>query len=475
MIQQKYVLNMVPGGSPVRVHVSQYDEDSRELVFGLYSGSGSGPAFTVPDGAVVTCDGTKPDGKGFSVLADHNGDTVTVTVTKQMTAVCGETRCQLTVNKDGAVLGSANFVLIAERGALDADADMSESEYSVFEDLRNQTATNAQIAQAAADEINAAQDELAAAITAAGTAKSGLETATQDAGAANTRLNTATSAANTAHGNLQEATTAALAANDALVQPTADAQVAKTALDAANQTAQDNLAALQDADAMAQKIPLVQGAAAGNVPLLNADGSLQDSGKPLTPAGIGSAPAGYGLGEQTGKIINDPNTVILPGFYGLNGGNSINVPEDAYAYIRYGTLLVERRYNYIAQTAEYNGYRVHRYSIDSGGTWGDWEWENPPMAPGVEYRTTERYDGKVIYTRLLNIGKKADGKTLSIDGYNYVRYSATWGNNPLPLNDGSASFYFYIEVNGAGNYVKMHTSGIGESDAETYLQLWFTK
>ncbi len=158
MIQQKYVLNMVPGGSPVRVHVSQYDEDSRELVFWLYSGSGSGPAFTVPDGAVVTCDGTKPDGKGFSVLADHNGDTVTVTVTKQMTAVGGETRCQLTVNKDGAVLGSANFVLIAERGALDADADMSASEYSVFEDLRNQTATNAQIAQAAADEINAIND-----------------------------------------------------------------------------------------------------------------------------------------------------------------------------------------------------------------------------------------------------------------------------------------------------------------------------
>lgn len=292
MIQQKYVLNMVPGGSPVRVNVSQYDEDSRELVFGLYSGSGSGPAFTVPDGAVVTCDGTKPDGKGFSVLAAHDGDTVTVTVTKQMTAVSGETRCQLTVNKDGAVLGSANFVLIVERGALDTDADMSESEYSVLEDLRNQTVTNAQIAQAAANEINAAQDELAAAITAAGTAKSGLETATQDAGAANTSLTTATSAANTARGNLQEATTAALEANDALAQPTADAQAAKTSLDAANQTAQDNLDALQDADAMAQKIPLVQGAAAGNVPLLNADGSLKDSGKPLTPAGIGAAPAG---------------------------------------------------------------------------------------------------------------------------------------------------------------------------------------
>lgn len=32
------------------------------------------------------------------------------------------------------------------------------------------------------------------------------------------------------------------------------------------------------------------------------------------------------------------------------------------------------------------------------------EWVNPPMALGVEYRTTERYNGKPVYCKLMNCG-----------------------------------------------------------------------
>lgn len=32
------------------------------------------------------------------------------------------------------------------------------------------------------------------------------------------------------------------------------------------------------------------------------------------------------------------------------------------------------------------------------------EWLNPPMIPGVEYRTTERYLGEVVYTKLVQFG-----------------------------------------------------------------------
>ena len=38
------------------------------------------------------------------------------------------------------------------------------------------------------------------------------------------------------------------------------------------------------------------------------------------------------------------------------------------------------------------------------GVWGEWEWEKPPMVAGVEYRTTERYLGKVVYTKLVQFG-----------------------------------------------------------------------
>lgn len=35
------------------------------------------------------------------------------------------------------------------------------------------------------------------------------------------------------------------------------------------------------------------------------------------------------------------------------------------------------------------------------GVWMGWEYENPPMVSGVEYRTTERYNGKAVYVKLV--------------------------------------------------------------------------
>ena len=35
---------------------------------------------------------------------------------------------------------------------------------------------------------------------------------------------------------------------------------------------------------------------------------------------------------------------------------------------------------------------------------GVMEWVNPPMIPGVEYRTTERWNGKPVYATLLDFG-----------------------------------------------------------------------
>lgn len=41
------------------------------------------------------------------------------------------------------------------------------------------------------------------------------------------------------------------------------------------------------------------------------------------------------------------------------------------------------------------------------GTMQDWEWENPPMEPGVEYRTTERYNRKVVYRKSVVVDLEA--------------------------------------------------------------------
>lgn len=39
-----------------------------------------------------------------------------------------------------------------------------------------------------------------------------------------------------------------------------------------------------------------------------------------------------------------------------------------------------------------------------------WEWENPPMHLGIEYRTTERRNGKVVYAKRISLGTVAAGE-----------------------------------------------------------------
>ena len=133
MLTRTYELDMVPGGIPLSIHLSQYDSDVT-LVFQLYASQG---VLDIPS-ANVTAEirGTKLDGNGISaaaVFAYANGiPTVTVQVTKQMTAIAGKNNFELvlTASSGGSEfdLPSANFYLDIERAALDYDTLASRSE-----------------------------------------------------------------------------------------------------------------------------------------------------------------------------------------------------------------------------------------------------------------------------------------------------------------------------------------------------------
>lgn len=157
MITQTYTLSLQPGGAPLRIPCVQRDANSRDISFDLTSG---GVAFSPPDGAVVTIDGTKPDGKSFSHTGTISGNTVTVTLTQQMTAVAGDVPCQLTIAIGTAVLGTARFILAVSEAAIPTAPDLSTSDMSVFETLKNSAAqsaiTAAEQAAAAANSATAA-------------------------------------------------------------------------------------------------------------------------------------------------------------------------------------------------------------------------------------------------------------------------------------------------------------------------------
>lgn len=125
MITQTINLSMVPGVVCPAIHVSQYDNDSGELIFNLYTASG---AFSIPGSSAVVINGTKPDGYGFSYSATYSGNVVTADLTQQMTAVVGEVKCELRITKGSDVIGTQNFTLVVEPAALDNNTVISDSD-----------------------------------------------------------------------------------------------------------------------------------------------------------------------------------------------------------------------------------------------------------------------------------------------------------------------------------------------------------
>ena len=114
-----------------------------------------------------------------------------------------------------------------------------------------------------------------------------------------------------------------------------------------------------------------------------------------------AAPAGYGLGKGQPEIANDANDATKSGWYLLEPGAANSPNSIYYAVVRADSLdsrsLVQTAYS----LDNYFSKLVRRKHFN---TWGQWEWENPPMALGVEYRTTERWNGKAVYTKLIDLG-----------------------------------------------------------------------
>ena len=116
----------------------------------------------------------------------------------------------------------------------------------------------------------------------------------------------------------------------------------------------------------------------------------------VTAAQVGAAPAGYGLGTIS-EMVDNPDNVTKTGFYQFADGTITGSLVNWY--------LIHQSHNetgYMHETAFHvvDGKRIERHKAN--GTWGEWEWDNPPMRPGVEYRTTERWNGEVKYKKLLS-------------------------------------------------------------------------
>ena len=133
---------------------------------------------------------------------------------------------------------------------------------------------------------------------------------------------------------------------------------------------------------------------------------------------VGAAPAGFGLGVNSYTVItaNEIDGLNKTGIYWYLDDN-VSIYEDGWNSGKKGWLIHIQGdsnnvlgsyqkfipYNPVMQVETGGNYcALERRRSDTG--WKPWEWPNPPMMIGVEYRTTERYMGKPVYAKCVYLG-----------------------------------------------------------------------
>lgn len=154
------------------------------------------------------------------------------------------------------------------------------------------------------------------------------------------------------------------------------------------------------------------------------------------------APAGYGLGKQSGKSVRFSEIDTAKEFglwciWGDEGSKTINGITFSYAKM----LVLPMDANAVTQILFPIGTKgpfLMRKSVDD--IWDEWEWLDPPMSTGVEYRTTETWYGAAVYTVLFETGGLTDAKNVvatNIAAKRIIRQSGYIESYNLPIIDGT--------------------------------------
>lgn len=143
------------------------------------------------------------------------------------------------------------------------------------------------------------------------------------------------------------------------------------------------------------------------------------------------APSGYGLGNISVKVFSDKtglDTLTESGFYTIHLDKGDFLAEDYWFMFGLVTVDAYNNENCIQKAKSVQLECIlQRICID--GAWTEWEWLNPLMTIGVEYRTAERYDGKAVYVKLVSLGELPDVGSKDVvaltSGTNVIDYEIT--------------------------------------------------
>lgn len=206
-----------------------------------------------------------------------------------------------------------------------------------------------------------------------------------------------------------------------------------------------------------------------------------------TSSDISVAPDGYGLGTTPKLLTSSDDLNNLggrSGWYYWGDSKPQNAPSS------YCTMRVDGGYNLVGhwckQTVTYGGPEgttYYRHMTDrNNGTWGEWEWVNPPLNAGTEYRTTERWNGYPVYAQMISCGtmpQTVNGiKSIETNiSANFVVRSSgymTYYGMLMPF-DVDGKNWRYVVLNGGGRIMLISGESVPNINAYVFITMYYTK
>lgn len=168
------------------------------------------------------------------------------------------------------------------------------------------------------------------------------------------------------------------------------------------------------------------------------------------------APGGFGLGKNAQSIDSLDNA----NKFGLYLSNVGGPPAEGRVYwvclvMPHNTTLT------IAQVAYQSTLDPLRFAVRrmTNGEWGEWEYVNPPMYEGIEYRTTERWGNKPVYVKrvaYITTDVGANGEVSSVTIPHGVDNLGTMIRNNSKI--GTQYFLPYMSTSGGMTVLAQHTA-----------------
>lgn len=158
------------------------------------------------------------------------------------------------------------------------------------------------------------------------------------------------------------------------------------------------------------------------------DTTLSIAGKPAEAAAVGAAlaemaPGGYGLGGGSVTEKDHADDCVYNGWYKVQNGGIFGDGDPCYIHteafgIDGGSIVSVQtgyRVGWNALTGMLDHVKACRV-LDGQEGWSPWEYENPPMLVGTEYRTTQRWNSRVVYVKMLQCSEVPNTGIVNIYG-----------------------------------------------------------